>query len=137
MISARIVNGMLMLAYRPPRAVDEAIAVGERLSALLISEHLKSRGIAAEAVNACTAIVTDAVFNNASPLMAQTREKASARINPLLEAGTIPIVTGFNGATADGRPTTLGRGGSDFSASILAAALDATELWIWTMSMAL
>ena len=128
----RIVNGILMLAYRPPRAVDEAIAVGERLSALLISEHLKSRGIAAEAVNACTAIVTDAVFNNASPLMAQTREKASARINPLLEAGTIPIVTGFNGATADGRPTTLGRGGSDFSASILAAALDATELWIWT-----
>jgi len=128
----RIVNGMLMLAYRPPRAVDEAIAVGERLSALLISEHLLSRGIAAEAVNASGAIVTDAVFNNASPLMAATQEKASARILPLLEAGIIPIVTGFNGATADGRRTTLGRGGSDFSASILAAALGASELWIWT-----
>ena len=50
----------------------------------------------------------------------------------MLEAGKIPVVTGFNGATADGRPTTLGRGGSDFSASILAAALDAAELWIWT-----
>jgi aspartate kinase len=128
----RIVNGMLMLAYRPPRAVDEAIAVGERLSALLISEHLRSRGIAAEAVNASGAIVTDALFNNASPLMAATEEKACARIMPLLRAGTIPIVTGFNGATADGRPTTLGRGGSDFSASILAAVLHASELWIWT-----
>ncbi len=128
----RIVNGMLMLAYRPPRAVDEAIAVGERLSALLISEHLLSRGIPAEAVNASGAIVTDALFNNASPLMAATQEKASARILPLLSSGTIPIVTGFNGATADGRPTTLGRGGSDFSASILAAALNAAELWIWT-----
>ena len=72
----RIAGGMLMLGYRPPRAVDEAIAVGERLSALLISEHLRSRGIHATAVNASEAIVTDAVFNNASPLMDATREKA-------------------------------------------------------------
>ena len=128
----RIVNGIQMLAHRPPRAVDEAIAVGERLTALLISEHLRSRGMAAQAVNAAEAIVTDAVFNNASPLMDATQHKAGGRLLPLLRAGTIPIVTGFNGATADGRPTTLGRGGSDFSASILAAALDASELWIWT-----
>jgi aspartokinase/homoserine dehydrogenase 1 len=128
----RIVSGMQMLGYRPPRAVDEAISVGERLSALLVSEHLKSRGIRAAAVNAAEAVVTDAVFNNASPLMDATREKAGARLFPLLEAGEIPIVTGFNGATTDGRPTTLGRGGSDFSASILAAALGAAELWIWT-----
>jgi aspartate kinase len=128
----RIVNGMQMLGYRPVRAVDEAIAVGERLSALIIGEHMRSRGLNAEAVNAAEAIVTDAVFNNASPLMDATREKAQARLLPILHAGGIPIVTGFNGATVDGRPTTLGRGGSDFSASILAAALDATELWIWT-----
>ena len=128
----RIVSGIQMLGHRPPRAVDEAIAVGERLSALLVGEHLRSRGIAAQAVNAVDAIVTDAVFNNASPVMELTREKATTRLMPLLEAGTIPVVTGFNGATADGRPTTLGRGGSDFSASILAAALDAAELWIWT-----
>jgi len=128
----RIVNGIQMLGHRPPRTVDEAIAAGERLSALLISEHLKSRGIPAEAVNAADAIVTDAVFNNASPLMGATERKANARILPILEAGKIPIVTGFNGATADGRPTTLGRGGSDFSASILSAVLGATELWIWT-----
>lgn len=128
----RIVNGMQMLGYRPVRAVDEAIAVGERLSALIVSEHLRSRGLRAQAVNAAEAIVTDAVFNNASPMMDATRVKAQACLLPILEAGGIPIVTGFNGATVDGRPTTLGRGGSDFSASILASALDATELWIWT-----
>ena len=128
----RIVNGMQMLAYRPPRAVDEAIAVGERLSALLIAEHLRARRIAAEAVNAAEVIVTDAVFNNASPLMDATIVKANGRLMPFLSTRQIPIVTGFNGATADGRPTTLGRGGSDFSASILAAALGASELWIWT-----
>ena len=62
---------------------------------------------------------------------ADARRRPS-RLLPLLEQGVLPVVTGFNGATADGRPTTLGRGGSDFSASILAAALDAAELWIWT-----
>ncbi len=128
----RIVNGMAMLNERPPRSVDEAVAIGERLSALLISEYLNSAGTPAAAVNALSVVVTDAVFGNASPLMAPTREKARTVLMPLLEQGKIPIVTGFNGATADGRPTTLGRGGSDFSASILAAALDAAELWIWT-----
>jgi len=128
----RIVNGMAMLNERPPRSVDEALAVGERLSALLVSEFLQSEGTPAAAVNAWELVVTDAVFGNASPLMEPTREKAGARLLPLLARGVLPVVTGFNGATADGRPTTLGRGGSDFSASILAAALDAAELWIWT-----
>ncbi len=128
----RIVNGMAMLNERPPRSVDEAVATGERLSALLVSEYLKASGTPATAVNAWDVVVTDAVFGNASPLMAPTSEKAAKVLIPLLEQGRIPIVTGFNGATADGRPTTLGRGGSDFSASILAAALDASELWIWT-----
>jgi aspartate kinase len=64
--------------------------------------------------------------------MPQTRERAAAVLEPLIEEGVLPIVTGFNGSTLDGRPTTLGRGGSDFSASIIAAALDAEELWIWT-----
>ena len=128
----RIVKGMAMLNVRPPRSVDEAVATGERLSALLVAERLTAAGTRAEAVNAWDVVVTDAVFGNASPLMEPTREKARARLLPLLEAGVVPVVTGFNGATADGRPTTLGRGGSDYSASILAAALDAAELWIWT-----
>jgi aspartate kinase len=128
----RLVNGMLMLGERPPRSVDEAVAIGERLSALLVAEYLCSQGTPAAAVNAAEVVVTDAVFGNASPLMEPTREKARGRLLPHLRAGVLPVVTGFNGATADGRPTTLGRGGSDFSASILAAALDASEVWIWT-----
>jgi aspartate kinase len=128
----RIARGMAMLNMRPPRSVDEAVSTGERLSALLISEYLNAQGVPAEAVDAAGVIVTDAVFGNASPLMPPTRENARLRVLPLLERGVLPVITGFNGATADGRPTTLGRGGSDFSASILAAALDASELWIWT-----
>ena len=128
----RLVGGMAMLGERPPRSVDEAVAVGERLSAVLVSSYLTATGTPAHAVNAREVVVTDAVFGNASPLMEPTRVKASQLLVPLIESGSIPIVTGFNGSTADGRPTTLGRGGSDFSASILAAALDAAELWIWT-----
>ena len=64
--------------------------------------------------------------------MEMTGARCTERLLPLLEKGAVPVVTGFNGASADGQPTTLGRGGSDFSASILAAALDASELWIWT-----
>ena len=128
----RIAQGVRMLGERPPRSVDEAIAIGERLSALLLTEYLKCLGTPAKAVNGAEVIVTDAVFGNATPLMEETRKRAARVLRPLLDEGVLPVVTGFNGATVDGRPTTLGRGGSDFSASILAAALDASELWIWT-----
>ncbi len=129
---SRIAKGILMLGERPPRSVDEALAVGERLSALLMAEYLESQDIPAAAVNAAEVIATDALFGNASPLMEQTRQRAAKVISPLLEKNVLPVMTGFNGSTLDGRPTTLGRGGSDFSASIAAAALDAKELWIWT-----
>ena len=128
----RIANGVRMLGERPPRSVDEAIAIGERLSALMISQYLEASGVPAEAVNGASVIVTDAVFGNATPIMPETRKKAEQIVRPVLDRGAIAVLTGFNGATMDGRPTTLGRGGSDFSASILAAALDASELWIWT-----
>lgn len=128
----RIVHGIQMLGVSPERSVDEGVAAGERLSALLLAEYLESQGVRARAVNAADVIVTDAVFGSASPLMDDTRKRAEDVLRPMLEQGVLPVVTGFNGATQDGRPTTLGRGGSDFSASILAAALDASELWIWT-----
>jgi aspartate kinase len=128
----RIVSGMLLLGDRPARSVDEAVAIGERLSTVLLSAYFRKVGFAAEAVNAAEVIVTDAMFGNASPLMDLTAVKAAAKVKPLLDDRTIPVITGFNGATADGRCTTLGRGGSDFSASIISAALDAGELWIWT-----
>ena len=128
----RVARGMLMLGERPPRSVDEAVSTGEKLSALLLGARLTSKGVRAEAVNAAEMIVTDAVFGSASPLMDESAPKIRRRLAPILEAGTVPIVTGFNGATVDGHPTTLGRGGSDFSASLLASVLEAAELWIWT-----
>jgi aspartokinase/homoserine dehydrogenase 1 len=128
----RIAQGCLMLGERPPRAIDEAIAIGERLSSLLMAEFLDAEGIRASAVNGADVIATDAVFGNATPLMQPTRERAAAVVRPLLDQHVLPVMTGFNGSTVDGRATTLGRGGSDFSASIVAAALDAGELWIWT-----
>lgn len=128
----RVANGILMLGERPPRSVDEAIAIGERLSSTLLAHYLEAAGIDARVVNGSDVIVTDAVFGNASPQMELTGKKCSERLLPLIERGVVPVITGFNGATVDGRPTTLGRGGSDFSASILAASLDAQELWIWT-----
>ena len=128
----RIAHGMLMLGERPPRSVDEAISTGERLSAMMIASYLNCMGVPSEAVNASDVIVTDSEFGNAEPLMDETREKARARLLPIVQRGAIPIVTGFNGANVEGKPTTLGRGGSDFSASILASVLDAEELWIWS-----
>jgi len=128
----RITGGMRMLGDRPPRSVDEAVAIGERLSALLVAEYLSSQGTPAMAVNSAELVVTDAVFGNATPLLDPTRERAAKVLRPLLDQRALPVVTGFNASTLDGQPTTLGRGGSDFSASILAAVLDAEELWIWT-----
>jgi len=129
---SRIAKGMMMLGERPPRSIDEAVAIGERLTAFLLAEFLESEGVPAAAVNAADVIATDAVFGNATPLMEQTRQRASKTLRALLNEKKLPVMTGFNGSTLDGRPTTLGRGGSDFSASIIAAALDAGELWIWT-----
>ncbi|HEX6546779.1 MAG TPA: aspartate kinase [Bryobacteraceae bacterium] len=128
----RIAGGISMLGTRPPRSVDKAVAIGERLSSALLAQYLATAGTPATSVNAAEVVVTDAVFGNASPQMEQTSAKCQARLRPLLEQGIVPVVTGFNGATIDGHPTTLGRGGSDFSASILAAAMEAGELWIWT-----
>ena len=128
----RIANGMFMLSTCPPKSVDAAISIGERLSSVLLAHYLESAGIPAKSVNAAEVVVTDAVFGNASPQMGPTGEKCAQRLQPLLDEGVVPVVTGFNGATANGQPTTLGRGGSDFSAAILAASLDAGELWIWT-----
>jgi aspartokinase/homoserine dehydrogenase 1 len=128
----RITNGVLMLGERPPRSVDEALSIGERLSSVLLAQYLEATGVKSRAINAAQIIVTDAVFGNASPQMERTRARCAECLRPLIKEGIVPIITGFNGATEDGRPTTLGRGGSDFSASIIAAALDAGELWIWT-----
>lgn len=128
----RIARGMLLLRERPPRSVDEAVSTGEKLAVLLLAEVLAARGVPADAIDSAELIVTDGIFGAASPLMAETTAKSGARLGKLFADGVMPVATGFNGATAQGLPTTLGRGGSDFSAAILASAINAEELWIWT-----
>jgi aspartate kinase len=109
MVSAfrRITQGMLMLNDRPSRSVDEALAIGERLSAMLVAAFLESEGIPAVAVNAAGVIVTDAVYGNASPVMEATREKARRTLAPLaaaLDAAELWIWTDVDGImTADPR----------------------------------
>ncbi len=129
---ARVARGMLLLRERPPRAVDKAAPTGEQLSALLLSEVLAAAGTPSAPLSGVDLIVTDATFDGARPFLEQTTPKARAVLCPVLDEGVVPVITGYNAATRNGIPTTLGRGGSDFSASIIAAALRADELWIWT-----
>ncbi len=125
-------KAVLVLGELTPRALDAMTSIGERLSIRILAGHLQTHGIPAEAIDATEIIVTDDSFQNAIPMLDETRVKAGRRLGPLLEQGNIAIVTGFIGATEGGITTTLGRGGSDFSAAILGQVLEASEVWIWT-----
>ena len=114
------------------RGSDAVASLGERLTARILAAALRDRGERATAVEATEAIVTNGKHGAAVPLMDETRETAQARIMPLLAQGVVPVVTGFIAATKEGVTTTLGRGGSDYTAAILGACLDADEVWIWT-----
>jgi aspartate kinase len=124
--------GLSMVHELTPRLLDAISGTGEMLTAPLLSAAIGARGRQSEPVDATELIVTTDQFGGAEPLLDETRLKTKARLEPLIKAGGIPVVTGFIGATADGVLTTLGRGGSDYSASIVGAALDADEVWIWT-----
>ncbi len=114
------------------RAMDAISSLGERMNARIFAAFLQEQGTPARAVDATDLIVTDRRFQEAAPLMEATQQRVQAHLMPLIEAGETPVVTGFIGATEDGITTTLGRGGSDYSAAILGAALDAAEVWTWT-----
>jgi bifunctional aspartokinase / homoserine dehydrogenase 1 len=129
---SRLCEGTSLLRELTPRTLDAISGLGERLSAPLVAAAVNELGIPSEAIEATELIVTDGYHGGAEPQMEATREKSQARLRPLLEKGIVPIVTGFIGATAEGQLTTLGRGGSDYSATILGAALDADEVIIWT-----
>lgn len=124
--------GLSMVHELTPRLLDAISGTGEMLAAPLVAAAINARGVKSEAIDATDIIVTTDQFGGAEPIMDATRTKMNARVRPLLKSGVIPVVTGFIGATADGVLTTLGRGGSDYSASIVGAALDADEVWIWT-----
>jgi bifunctional aspartokinase / homoserine dehydrogenase 1 len=114
------------------RARDSISSLGERLCAPIVAAALAECGVNSESIEATELVVTDSCHGAAAPLMDLTRKRCDAVLRPLLRRGAIPVVTGFIGATAEGFLTTLGRGGSDYSATILAAALEADEVIIWT-----
>lgn len=128
----RFCEGTALLRELSPRTMDTISSLGERLCAPMVSAAIKELGLQSEAVEATELIVTDEFHGGAEPQMEETRGKSHARLLPLLERGIVPVVTGFLGATPGGELTTLGRGGSDYSATILGAALCADEVIIWT-----
>lgn len=111
---------------------DALLAIGELASSRLVAAVLACAGIDARWVDARRALVTDDRHGAARPLRDETRDAVSREIRPHLEAGHVAVLGGFVGATCDRRPTTLGRGGSDYSAAIVAAAVDASRVEIWT-----
>jgi aspartate kinase len=114
------------------RALDAISGLGERMAVRILAGALRTQGVPAESIDATELIITNDHYQSAMPLMEATRERTRARLLPLLEAGVVPVVTGFIAATAAGVPTTLGRGGSDYSASIVGDALDADEVHNYT-----
>jgi bifunctional aspartokinase / homoserine dehydrogenase 1 len=128
----QLCKGTALLHELTPRTLDTISSLGERLSAPMVAGALQELGVASESVEATELIVTDSYHGGADPLMDRTREQSQVRLKPLLDRGITPVATGFIGATDGGILTTLGRGGSDYSATILGAALEADEIIIWT-----
>jgi len=128
-----VLLGVANLKELSSRAQDFILSFGERFSAAIFCGTLRSLGIKARWFTGQEAgIVTDNHFGSARPLMRMTTYEVKEVLEPLLAQGTLPVVTGYLGATPEGVTTTLGRGGSDYSATILGVALKADEVWIWT-----
>ena len=130
------ITRLLEAAAREPahlaRLRDEVLSYGERLSSTLLAEGLVAAGLPATAVDARRCIVTDDAYGRATPDAGETDRRCRAELEPLINAGRIPVLGGYVAATASGVTTTLGRGGSDYTAALVGAALNAAEIQIWT-----
>lgn len=115
-----------------PETIDSVVGVGEKLAARILAALLRQNELRGVAIDATDLVITDATFGNAIPDMALTRARVAQNLLPMLERDIIPVLTGYIGGTANGRPTTLGRGGSDLSVSVLGICADAEEVWVWT-----
>jgi aspartate kinase len=129
---AAVVKALAVLREVSVRTLDVVAAMGELLSSRIIAAALVNAGLPGEWVDARRAIVTDDEHTKACPLMRETKAALRASVVPLVDAGKVPVVGGFVGATVDGLTTTLGRGGSDYSGAIVGAGIDAAEIQIWT-----
>lgn len=121
-----------ILGEATPRIMDAIVSYGERMSSRMVAAVMADRGLAAQALDASQYVITNDDHQNAEPLWPETAERIQNQLLPIVESGVVPVLTGFIGATRGGAVTTLGRGGSDFSASIFAAYLNSDELIIWT-----
>ncbi len=128
----RIVEALSVLREVSPRWMDSIAATGEVLSSRIVAAALTSHGLLASWIDARRALVTDGEHACAAPLFPETTSALMAYVDPPLAAGRIPVLGGFVGATREGITTTLGRGGSDYSAAIVGACLGAGEIQIWT-----
>ncbi|HET7704891.1 MAG TPA: lysine-sensitive aspartokinase 3 [Thermoanaerobaculia bacterium] len=127
-----ILRGITLLGEITARAKDKVVSIGEKLSSVLFAYSMMMRAVPGEHVHSEEVVITDDRFGEARPLMDETRAAARRVLLPLVERNLVPVLGGFIGSTRDGATTTLGRGGSDYSAAIIGAAVGADEIQIWT-----
>jgi aspartate kinase len=126
------IRGLAAVRELTPRGSDYLLSFGELLSSIIVADAFTARGLNAAWVDSRECLVTDSTYTRAVPRMESTRERSGEKITPLIAKKRIPVMGGFIAASSDGVPTTLGRGGSDYSAAIIGAALDAEKIEIWT-----
>ena len=127
-----LLRGIAAVGELTPRTADHVAAYGEMLSSRIVSEAFAARGMNASLMDSRDCIVTDATYTRAVPFFDDTNERLALRVQPLLDSGRVPIMGRFVGATRNGVTTAIGRGGSDFSAAIVGAGLNAEAIEIWT-----
>ena len=127
-----IARGLAALGELTPRSLDLILSFGERLSSFVVAAALRGKGVDALSVDSRTVVVTDERHGAAAPLTEPTRRRLRTVVAPLVEQGQVPVLGGFIGATQAGVTSTLGRGGSDYSASLVGGLLEAEEVQIWT-----
>ncbi|MDR3765118.1 MAG: lysine-sensitive aspartokinase 3 [Acidobacteriota bacterium] len=127
-----LLKGVVAVGELSPRSSDYVVSYGERLNSKIVTEAYKARGIRAALVDARTVMITDAQHGKAIPQADEIEHRAKNLVRPLLDDGQVPVMGGFIGATLDGVQTTIGRGGSDFSAALIGSGLDAEAIEIWT-----
>src|SRR5690348_16081652 len=127
-----LLRGIAAVGELTPRTSDHVAAYGELLSSKIVTAAFSARGLQSSLVDSRECIVTDTTHTRAVPLLDETNEKLQSVIKPLLEKNRTPVMGGFIGATRGGVTTTIGRGGSDFSAAIVGAGLSAERIEIWT-----
>ncbi|MEK6302181.1 MAG: aspartate kinase [Acidobacteriota bacterium] len=126
-----LLEGLAVLGEVPPRGLDKILAYGELLSSFIVADAMAERGIPTKLMDARELIKTDDRYGGASPLFDLTDNALLTKLAPVLEQGEVPVVQGFIGSTRDGATTTLGFEGSDYTASIIGAALNAEDIQIW------